>query len=172
MPEKKKNKKEKKQKYKMEPAICHLRNYFMNQMIDNGFARYDIIIRYLFVIEYYKVGCPNKLYFAPYEKLIKTRGRFAKSGKFIDLIRSFERRGYDPKYPIMMSRDYINSGGTHRIAICLYMGIYEIPIIFNDHYKNKWRDFSAERLVDYGMEKYIDTCIETKQFLFNRLGIE
>jgi hypothetical protein len=155
-----------------EETICHLRDYFSHQMIDNGFARYDILIRYLFVKEYYAVGCPNKLVFPPYEKLIKTRGRMAKSSKFVDLIRSFERKGYDPKYPIMMSRGYINSGGTHRIAICLYKKIHEIPIIFNDHYKDKWRDFSAERLVDYGLEKYIEILIKTKLKIFKQLGIE
>jgi len=167
-----KKKKEKKPQCKMKPATCHLRDYFSHQVIDNGFSRYDIIIRYMFVREYYRVGSPNKLQYPLYEKLIKTRGRFAKSSKFIDLIRSFERKGYDPKYPIMMSNEYINSGGTHRIAICLHMKIYEIPVIFNDHYKDKWRDFSGERLVDYGMEKYVEECVRTKQLIFKRLGIE
>ena len=46
--------------------------------------------------------------------------------KYIDLIESFERKGYDPSSPLVMDKDFHLANGTHRIAICLVKGIYNV----------------------------------------------
>ena len=47
--------------------------------------------------------------------------------KMLELIRGFERTGYDPQYPILIDEQYRIIDGLHRIALCVWNDIEEIP---------------------------------------------
>lgn len=49
--------------------------------------------------------------------------------KFIDLIDSFSKRGYDPASLLVMDKNLNLDNGTHRLALCLLNGIYNVKLM-------------------------------------------
>lgn len=49
--------------------------------------------------------------------------------KFIDLMESFSKRGYDPSSLLVMDKDLNLDNGTHRLALCLLNGIYNVKVM-------------------------------------------
>ncbi|MBR2668724.1 MAG: ParB N-terminal domain-containing protein [Solobacterium sp.] len=47
--------------------------------------------------------------------------------KMLELIRGFERCGYDPQYPILIDDQFRIIDGLHRAALCIWNEIEEIP---------------------------------------------
>ncbi len=47
--------------------------------------------------------------------------------RMLELIRGFERYGYDPQYPILIDDQYRIIDGLHRVALCIWNEIEEIP---------------------------------------------
>ena len=150
---------------------CSTIKYISNQKINNKFSRYDLIVKYMFIEEYYKQNKPKNFTYKLYTKIIKTRNREAQPYKFIKLINSFEEKGFDSKFHLYMTRNYITGGGKHRIACCLYFDVDEFPVIYREHYNKKKRDYTAKRMVKYGFKKYMPLIKETKKNIFDRLGI-
>jgi len=142
-----------------EVVMCKMKDYLKHQIVDGGFVRCDVAIRSMFIAKYYKKGKPKRLSYNPYIKLIEMRDRVAKDWKFIKVIKSFAKKGYDMNYPMMMAHNFVHSGCTHRLACCLHFNIHEFPVIFNDHYADKRRDFSGERLVEFGFDQDLVTDI-------------
>jgi len=151
--------------------FCFTKDYIANQKDNDKFSRYDLIVKYLFIEKYYEMKKPKDLYFTPYELIIKTRERDAQPRKFIALIKSFEKKGYDKKYPLYMTRDYITGGGKHRIALCLWFNIKEFPVIYREHYRKKKRKYTREKMIEYGFKKYMPDIKETKKKIFKKLNI-
>lgn len=48
--------------------------------------------------------------------------------KFIDLIESFSKRGYDPTSLLVMDKGLNLDNGTHRLALCLLNDIYNVKV--------------------------------------------
>ena len=64
--------------------------------------------------------------------------------EFIKLIRSFEN-GYDYRYPIILNRHRELLDGSHRLSLCLYNNISQVPVLVYDD----------PALVDYSLEWFI-----------------
>jgi len=148
-----------------------LKTILKNQYEKGKFCKYDIIIRYLFVKEFYKQNKPDDFKYKLYSKLSAARGIKDRSKRFIKLIDSFEKKGYDKKYPLEFSKDYHICGGTHRIAICLYLDINEIPFIKNESCKRKRRRFNKKWLEDNGFQNNMQVINRAKNKLFKTIGI-
>ena len=119
----------------------------------HGKKRLDIIIKYLFIKKYFEMATPDTLNYKPYNKIIQDRNRKPYPERYVSLIRSFKERGYDEQYPIKMAYNGVMSGYSHRLACCLYFGINKIPVIYNNHYKNKIRKYSKKDMSSYNTLK-------------------
>ena len=151
---------------------CNTKEYISHQMIGDKFSRYDLIVKYMFIEEYFKQDKPDNFKYKLYSKIIATRDREAQPWKFVKLIRSFEKVGFDEQYHLYMTRDYIASGGKHRIALCLWFNISEFPVIFREHYRKKKRDYTKKKMIKYGFKKYMSKIEKTRKNIFNNLGIK
>lgn len=49
--------------------------------------------------------------------------------KFKDLIESFRKKGYDPSSLLVMDKDLNLDNGTHRLALCLLSGVYNVKVL-------------------------------------------
>ena len=148
--------------------------FLLSQQFESGkFCKYDIIIRYMFVEEYFKQNQPENFNYKLYSRLALARDTKDRSKRFIGLIKSFENNGFGIEYPpIEFSRDYYVCGATHRIALCLHFGISKIPYKYNEKCKRKKRRFNKRWLKDNGFSKYIKKIEKTRKKLFNQLSIK
>lgn len=148
-----------------------IKDLILGQIKKGKFCKYDILIRYLFVKKYYKTGKKITFHYNLYSKLAMANHTKDRTKSFIRLIKSFEMKGYDENYPLIISDDLHICGGTHRIAICLYMGIKIIPRILNNICKRKRRKFTKEWLKNNGFIPNMSRLNKERKELFRHLDI-
>jgi len=143
----------------------NIKKLFDNQMKNGKFCRYDIMLRYLFIENYYKDGELENFQFKPHAKLIKLRNREYSAKRFIELIKSFNELGYVEEFPIVLDKKGIIRNGGHRLACCLWFEVHQIPFRVNPKKKGK-KIFDNQWMTDNGFKKYIPTLKQTKKKLF------
>lgn len=122
---------------------CDVRELFFQQ---NGacFNRYDIIVRYLAVEDYYGF---NTYGFDLYKKMQAARVSKewvdASISHFERLIRSYDKKGYDKTSQIELDKNLNLIDGSHRIAMALYHKSYTIscklrPNAYDIFYGIEW----------------------------------
>lgn len=85
--------------------------------------RYDIVIRFLAVDEYYGFNSFGyELYYWFISQFSNCNTAKKRLEKFIQLIESIESKGIEEEYPICLLKDYSIIDGAHRYAIALYRG--------------------------------------------------
>jgi hypothetical protein len=114
----------------------------------NGFNRYDIIIRYLAIENYYE---KNNFGFKLYEKMQDARGNKKGYGieslvRFKELVKSYERSGYKKTSEIELNKDLCLHDGSHRMALALYNKLEKISC--------KIRPYSIP--VEYGIDWFLE----------------
>lgn len=143
----------------------------IGQFEKGKFGKYDIIIRYLFVKKYYNTGQKDNFKYNLYSLLAMANTTKDRTKSFILLIKSFNEYGYDEKYPLMISDDLYICGGTHRLGICIHMGISEIPYVINNLCKRKKRRFTKTWLKTNGFRGRMSRINKAKKELFSKVGI-
>lgn len=125
---------------------------FVNQCLSpvkNEFNRYDIVVRYLAVENYYQ---KNKNGFLLYEKMQKARKGVENVQAYTDnlknLIASFEEKGYDGESEIECDEELWLLDGSHRMAMYLYHDILKIRV--------KIRSVPKENRPYYGIDWFRD----------------
>ena len=106
---------------------------FFLQVKDGEFRRPDMIVRHLFIDNYYgknDFGCDL------YRKLQDTRVKkgYAQQAvqKFNALIESYDKNGYDPSSYILADKELKLRDGSHRMAMATYLNLPEITVaVFN-----------------------------------------
>lgn len=98
-----------------------------------SFNRMDIIVRYLFIENFYG---KNNYGFELYEKMQKKRVKKSYTSKMFEwLIKNIENQGNKNDSPIILDQDLHLLDGSHRLACALYFNINSIPIKI--HLSNK-----------------------------------
>lgn len=101
-----------------------VKELFLSQRRNEQFNRYDIVVRYLAIENYYN---KNNFGFALYKKMQELRNPLENSEdyvrKFKELIASFENRGYDITSEIETDKEMLIEEGAHRVSCALYFGI-------------------------------------------------
>ena len=95
-------------------------DFFNNQFIDGEFRRMEVIIRYLFIENYFGENDFGRDFYLR----VGWDENYAK--QFDELIESFKKDGYRPEYPIPVINDFMRDG-AHRFACSLY---FNVPHIF------------------------------------------
>jgi len=143
----------------------NIKTLLSNQVKNGKFCRYDIILRYLFIENYYKEGKPENFQFKPHTRLIKLRKREYSAQRFVELIKLFEELGYVEEFPIVLDKNGIIRNGGHRLACCLWFKIYNIPFRVNPKRKGK-KIFDNKWMTDNGFKKHIPLLKKIKNILF------
>lgn len=123
---------------------------FLTQYGENcsEFNRYDIIVRYLAVENYY---AQNNIGYVLYQKMQKKRGDYDSIEQFKRLIESYDKIGYDAESVIICDKNLHLVDGSHRIALGLYHGIDSINISILKH--NKYIDYSLDWFIKAGFSE-------------------
>ena len=107
------------------------------QYKDGKFNRYDIIVRYLAIEEYFG---KNDFGFDLYKKMQEKRGYLQRIDhkvvddslkKFISLIKNIEKKGFDECSLIPVDKNQALIDGSHRVATALYFDIKLLPLKLN-----------------------------------------
>ncbi|HUU88495.1 MAG TPA: hypothetical protein VMX17_12190 [Candidatus Glassbacteria bacterium] len=148
-----------------------VKDLILGQFEKGKFRKYDILIRYLFVKKYYGTGQKDNFKYNLYSQLAMVHGTKDRTKSFIRLIKSFSIHGYDDKYPLTISDDLHICGGTHRIGICLHLGISEVPYITKNVCRRKRRRFTKSWLKENGFKERMSRISRAKKELFKDIGI-
>lgn len=149
--------------------MIDIKDLILNSYNDNIFNRMDIIVRYLYIENYYE---KNDIGYYLYEKMQKIRkGEKYNLKKFKETIKSFELNGYDKNFPIKLFKNKMLRDGSHRIACSLYFGIDKIPIKYLStnkyiEYSLKWfekNNFSSDE-IKIIQQKYNEIMFERNMF--------
>ena len=94
------------------------------------FNRYDIIVRLLAIENYYG---KNQCGFALYQKMQNMRTNDKEYGKismqrFIRLIQSYEKYGYDENSELVVDEDLHLIDGSHRLALAIHFGTMRLRV--------------------------------------------
>ncbi len=146
--------------------------FLLQEIGEEGFNRYDIIVRILAIEEHYN---KNSVGFDLYNKMQKLRFeqkptiKEAKNKdslqKFMELIHSVEKNGYlSSKYPIELNYNGRLQNGSHRLALALYNNVqYVICDDIVDSY-----DFYQQ--VQYGLSWFVERfTIKECNFIVQRM---
>ena len=145
------------------------------QFFNGRFWRYDVIVKYMFIEEFYKQDKPDDFDFDLYNKLYLgiSKIKRIKTEDFIPLIYSFEEKGYDPDWPINVGKkEYYLCGGSHRFALALWHDINEIPIDLHPKCKRKPDRFNGRWMKKHGFESDMSKIRKVRDRIFFRLGMK
>ena len=144
------------------------------QFFNGKFWRYYVVVKYMFIKEYYKNKKPEEFIYVIYNKLYKgiSKHKRIKDQDFISLINSFEESGYDMDFPISVGKkDKYLCGGSHRFACCLWFELPTVPIELHPKCGRKKDRFSGHWMRIKGFEKDMKIIKKYKREIFKKLGI-
>jgi len=130
------------------------------QYKDGKFNRYDIVVRYLAIEEYFG---KNDFGFDLYKKMQEKRGYLQRTDhkvvdnslkKFISLIKNIDKNGFDECSLMSVDKNQTLIDGSHRVATALYFDIKLLPLKLNRYkcdtiYGLEWfenKDFSSDEM--------------------------
>jgi len=153
-----------------------VKNIINSQFKGGKFLRYDLVVIYLFIKNFYKKGKPKSFRYKPYDLIYKAKEVSKKHikkeySKFFSLISSFEEKGYDKEFPITMNKRHYICSGSHRIVLSIWFGIKEVPVVFNERCRDRKRRHSSAWMRKNGFEKYFSQLKKTKKIILKRVGV-
>lgn len=132
-------------------GVINTRDLLYFQTDNNELMRMDIIVRYL-VVESYKYGVFSRgsidalgLYKKMQETRITNKTNYGSTAvnQYMELIESFEKKGYDSNSYITVDKNLTIIDGSHRLALSLYFDIPLLSIlIINTEFNGK--DYSID----------------------------
>lgn len=159
-----------------EKILCSTQEIFLTQNSDKEFLRWDVIVRYLAIEQFYgKNDFGFELYKKMQSKRIHVQYGDESLKKFINLLKSIEKNGYDDTSCIVLNESLQLVDGSHRLALSLYHEIENIPVEINKHanisyYGEKW--FLENTFTDEEVQlirQKLDELIARKKLVFTAL---
>jgi len=151
----------------IEGTIIYMPTYllYLKTMKDNMNCC-DIWVRFLAIDNYYGLNDNGfKIYndvqhYRVSSKSIIPRHQYDNEAAFRALIDSFEKRGFDNKYPLCLNKNFMVIDGAHRLALALYMGIDKVPVEFKEKYYDVDFDYSMKWMKDNGFGYLEDVLLQ------------
>ena len=143
------------------------------QIVDHTFNRYDIIVRYMAIDSFFNTENEGVNL---YEKMQNNRQGSAYKNPwkvFQELIISFNDKGADSNYPLLVNKDLQIVDGAHRLACALYFNEPFIAIKINKKLNFSPYDVNWFKSNDFST-KELDLILQLKQeiFISNNLYFE
>lgn len=149
--------------------------FLLQEIQENGFNRYDIIVRLLAIEQYYG---KNKYGFEFYNKMQKARflqkpfiqeaqENKEKSSlqKFLQLIKSVEENGYiNDNHPILLNDIDHLINGSHRLSLCFYYNIDYVKCTYST-IESQYYDHIQYDFKWFKNHFYADECMLIKRRL-------
>ncbi len=154
----------------------HTDKLFAYQYKNNKFNRYDIVVRYLAIEEFFG---KNNIGFNLYKKMQEKRGFIKRVDhknkedsleRFKKLIKNIEKNGFDEYSFIPVDKNQAIMDGSHRVSLALFFDIKLLPIKI---YRKKFEvDYSIDwfRKNDFSDEE-INIIKRKKEKIFREKGI-
>ena len=126
---------------------------FLSQHASGIFNRYDVVLRYMAVVElevngtgglelYHKMQKARNQYLLSINKKIKPEDLLQnKEGTIQQLVESFKKEGYQPDFPISVNANLKLVDGSHRLACALYFKTKSVMV-----------EKSETMEIDYGLD--------------------
>jgi len=157
-------------------TIVPTKDIILGQFDNGKFVRYDLVVKYLFLKRYYKKSKPKKFIFKLYDKLFLYKGTSASHvekayRQYFELIESFEEKGYDVNYPLLMDRRFFMHGGSHRLVLAIWHDMATVPVEFAEKCRRSKRYHTKEWMEKYGMEKHMQLLKRSKKRMFRKVGL-
>ena len=126
---------------------------FLSQHASGIFNRYDVVVRYMAVVElevngtgglelYHKMQKARNQYLLSINKKIKPEDLLQnKEGTIQQLVESFKKEGYQPDFPISVNANLKLVDGSHRLACALYFKTKSVMV-----------EKSETMEIDYGLD--------------------
>lgn len=131
------------------------------------FTAFDTVVRLLAVEDFYGL---NDFGFSLYKKMQVHRGSYEShnENRFIDLIKSFEDKGYDASSKIETDKKLRLYDGSHRLALAIYYDIRKVAVqmSYTDHGN---RNFGLKWFID---NEFSEIEISRIRNRFEQLGVE
>ena len=121
----------KKNTFSISPAdLFHLQNK------GGLFVRPDLIIRYLFIEEYFGENTSHINGIALYKKMQDFRRKNSSGDEMIErftkVIKSYQQNGHMASHPVEVDRNLFIRDGSHRTAAAMYLGLDEITVHYTE----------------------------------------
>ena len=134
--------------------------WLLKHSMKNNLNASDVIIKLLAIENYFG---ENDFGFELYNKMQKIRVlnnpkvpnyRAYNKARFIKIINSFQKEGFNDKHPIIINNEFMLFEGTHRMACALYFKIKRIPVTFDERMINLKTDYSINWFKKNNLEDY------------------
>lgn len=153
------------------------------------FNRLDIFVRYMCLEEYEETKNTKGYWWQFYKKMQRVRIRkiahlnrakfvpgFPKKRikEFVSIIESFREKGYDwNEKSIRCDKNLELANGSHRIALCLWFGIEEIPIKWPSDSTTPRRGYSGKWFIKSGFRRRdVIKLNEKRKEVFKKIGLK
>jgi len=143
---------------------------FKLAMKDN-YNSMDLLIRTLAIDNYfnknsYGFNLYNKVQHARVNQIKAIpRKQYNNVKRFKKLIKSIQKKGFDINFPLFVNKNGIVIDGAHRLAICLYFGIKEVPVVYKKEFADIDYDYSLEWLKNNGFGQYEELMLKTLKLI-------
>lgn len=114
--------------------------------LDNYFGKNDFGFNFYNEVQHKRVS----------QKKIIPRKQYNNISTFKKLIKNILENGFDKQFPLCVNKNSLVIDGSHRLAICLYLEIKEVPVIFKKEFENIDFDYSLKWFEINGFESYSD----------------
>jgi hypothetical protein len=148
----------------------NVKKLLSKQFKKNNFCRYDIVLRYLFIEGFLDSDKSLDFDYEPYNLMLIGRGRKYNPRDFMEMIKSFEKYGFNKEFPIVLDSKKIMRNGAHRVACCLWFNINEIPFRINERKEGRLV-FSTKWMSKHGLEDQLPILEKAKSRLFKKIGL-
>lgn len=162
-----------------DPQVIYVSPQFLlfhNLRNAEDFNQGNILIKYHVIKCFYEGNCVEawNLYNEMMHARVKTcqfvdNSYFDHQEKFIELIHSFEEKGFLGEYPITVNENLDMIDGTHRLACALFFGIKQIPVIINGYSVYGVAEFRMEWFRNMGLERHIQVINEELNNLYHSI---
>jgi hypothetical protein len=110
--------------------ILRVADILKKNVLNNEWLRMDMVVRYLAIEEYYgKNDYGWNLYSKMQDRRVGEGYAKESIAKYRALLESIEKQNYDLTSYITLDKNYSLIDGSHRLALSLYYGIEEIPVL-------------------------------------------
>lgn len=146
--------------------------WLLKNSMGNNMNASDVIVKIMAIENYfgknnYGIDMYNKMQkIRVSENKLIEREKANNQENFVNLIKSFEKNGFNDKYPIELNKKFEVFEGSHRLACAIYFGIEEIPVTFNKYFWELTYDYSPEWFENSGMVEYIPYIKERYNKIF------
>jgi len=141
--------------------MINVMEIFKSQFVGNSLYSCQIIATILAIDNL--IG-KNEVGISIYQKWIKSRGKREideATFSLLNLFSNISNFGYNHNFPLEINKDNkVMLGGAHRLGICVFLGIKQVPCIFVKNKRNQPKKYDVEYFKNILNENELKVLVE------------